>query len=62
MQSTHKIAGSCHTVPGIVGAHGKIGPGLEGVATHSYIAGQLPNQPLNASDGFSTRIRFTPTA
>jgi cytochrome c len=39
--------GSCHTIPGIVGAHGKVGPSLEGITDHSYIAGQLPNQPPN---------------
>jgi cytochrome c len=39
--------GSCHTIPGIVGAHGKVGPSLEGVAGRSYVAGQLPNQPPN---------------
>jgi len=39
--------GSCHTIPGIVGAHGKVGPSLESIASHSYIAGQLPNQPTN---------------
>ena len=39
--------GSCHTIPGVVGAHGKVGPSLEGIAGHSYIAGQLPNQPSN---------------
>jgi cytochrome c len=39
--------GSCHTIPGIVGAHGKVGPSLDGIASHSYIAGQLPNQSSN---------------
>jgi cytochrome c1 len=39
--------GSCHTIPGVVGAHGKVGPSLERVADHNYIAGQLPNQPPN---------------
>jgi cytochrome c2 len=39
--------GSCHTIPGIVGAHGKVGPSLAGIASHSYVAGQLPNQPSN---------------
>jgi cytochrome c2 len=39
--------GSCHTIPGIVGAHGEVGPSLEGIAGQSYIAGQLPNQPSN---------------
>ena len=28
-------------------AHGKVGPSLEGIAGHSYVAGQLPNQPPN---------------
>ena len=39
--------GSCHTIPGIVGAHGKVGPSLEGVASRNYVAGQLLNQPAN---------------
>src|SRR4051812_32571780 len=39
--------GSCHTIPGIIGAHGKVGPSLEGLAGHSYVAGQLPNQLQN---------------
>jgi cytochrome c1 len=39
--------GSCHTIPGIVGAHGKVGPSLVGFASHSYVAGDLPNQPPN---------------
>lgn len=39
--------GSCHTIPGIIGAHGKVGPSLQGIASHSYVAGQLPNQPAN---------------
>jgi cytochrome c1 len=37
--------GSCHTIPGIIGAHGQVGPSLKGIASQSYIAGQLPNQP-----------------
>jgi cytochrome c2 len=39
--------GSCHTIPGIIGAHGKVGPSLEGIASHGYVAGELPNQPAN---------------
>ena len=39
--------GSCHTIPGVVGAHGQVGPSLEGFASRSYVAGDLPNQPLN---------------
>jgi cytochrome c1 len=39
--------GSCHTIPGIIGAHGRVGPSLRSIASQSYIAGQLPNQPPN---------------
>jgi cytochrome c len=39
--------GSCHTIPGVTGAHGEVGPSLEGIAGRSYIAGQLSNQPSN---------------
>src|SRR3954466_14963737 len=39
--------GSCHTIPGIIGAHGRVGPSLEGVGGRNYIAGQLANQPSN---------------
>src|SRR5436305_13213539 len=39
--------GTCHTIPGVVGAHGKVGPTLEGIANRSYIAGHLSNQPPN---------------
>jgi cytochrome c2 len=39
--------GSCHTIPGIVGAHGKVGPSLAGIASRTSVAGQLANQPPN---------------
>jgi cytochrome c2 len=39
--------GSCHTIPGIAGAHGRVGPSLEAFAGRSYVAGDLPNQPSN---------------
>ena len=38
---------SCHTVPGVVGAVGLVGPPLAGIASRSYIAGVLPNAPDN---------------
>jgi cytochrome c2 len=38
---------SCHTVPGVVGADGLVGPPLAGIASRSYIAGVLPNAPAN---------------
>jgi putative membrane protein len=39
--------GSCHDIPGVVGAHGMVGPPLGTVAKRVYIAGVLPNEPDN---------------
>ena len=39
--------GSCHTIPRVPGAEASVGPSLQGIATHAYIAGVLPNQPEN---------------
>ena len=39
--------GSCHTIPGIPGAYGKVGPKLDQMAEQTYIAGMLPNNPDN---------------
>lgn len=38
---------SCHTIPGVVGADGLVGPPLDGIASRSYIGGVLPNAPDN---------------
>lgn len=37
--------GSCHEIPGVVAARGKVGPPLGGIARRVYIAGVLPNTP-----------------
>jgi cytochrome c2 len=37
--------GSCHAIPGIVEAHGMVGPPLEHMASRQYIAGMLRNTP-----------------
>jgi len=39
--------GSCHTIPGIRGARGLVGPPLSDVARRVYIAGVLPNNAEN---------------
>lgn len=39
--------GGCHEIRGIRGAHGLVGPPLNGVGRRSYIAGVLPNTPDN---------------
>jgi cytochrome c2 len=38
---------TCHTIPGVVGADGQVGPPLAGIARRSYIGGVLPNAPTN---------------
>jgi putative membrane protein len=38
---------SCHTIPGVPGAYGLVGPPLGGIASRLYIAGMLPNTPAN---------------
>jgi cytochrome c len=39
--------GTCHEIGGVPGAHGRVGPPLDGVGERSMIAGQLPNTPDN---------------
>lgn len=38
---------SCHVVPGVANAVGKVGPSLRGIARQRIIAGKLPNTPAN---------------
>lgn len=37
--------GSCHVIPGVPGAEGKVGPPLTHFAERSFIAGNLRNEP-----------------
>ena len=37
--------GSCHRIPGVPWARGRVGPSLAGIARRSYVAGRLRNQP-----------------
>jgi cytochrome c len=39
--------GSCHTIPGVSGANGMVGPSLAGIGSRTYVAGSLANQPTN---------------
>jgi cytochrome c2 len=36
---------ACHTIPGIRGSHGAVGPPLAGIVGRMYIAGVLTNTP-----------------
>jgi cytochrome c len=38
---------TCHTIRGVVGADGLVGPPLTGIASRAFIAGVLPNAPDN---------------
>jgi cytochrome c2 len=40
---------SCHTIPGVAGANGLVGPPLAGIASRGYIGGVLVNTPENMS-------------
>jgi len=39
--------GACHTIPGVRGARGLVGPPLADVGRRVYIAGVVPNDPEN---------------
>ena len=41
--------GSCHTIPGVPGAHATVGPPLDQMGERSYIAGIMPNSPTDLS-------------
>lgn len=37
--------GSCHEIPGVRNAHGRVGPPLGGIAERTMLAGRIPNTP-----------------
>jgi cytochrome c len=39
--------GSCHEIPGVSGANGRVGPPLIHMGERTLIAGLLPNTPAN---------------
>ncbi len=39
--------GTCHTIPGVPGATGTVGPELDRLGSQSFLAGQLSNTPDN---------------
>ena len=38
---------ACHTIPGVEGAAGTVGPPLDRIGSRVYLAGQLENNPEN---------------
>ena len=52
--------GACHTIPGIAGAGGLVGPPLTGIAQRVYLAGVLRNSPENMSAWLQDPQQFVP--
>lgn len=52
--------GTCHEIPGVADARGRVGPPLEGVATRVYLGGVLPNTPQNMSAFIRKPQAFAP--
>ena len=39
--------GACHSISGVRGAHGLVGPPLDTIGRRAFIAGRVPNTPDN---------------
>lgn len=52
--------GSCHRIPGILNANGRVGPNLEDLGGQVYIGGQLPNAPEHLAAWIRNPQRFAP--
>jgi cytochrome c2 len=52
--------GTCHTIPGVAGAGGLVGPPLTGIAQRVYLAGVLRNSPENMSAWLQDPQQFVP--
>lgn len=52
--------GGCHTIPGLPGAEGQVGPPLSGLRQRVFIAGVLPNTADNLINWIVTPRRFSP--
>jgi cytochrome c len=42
-----KNCGACHTIPGVRGARGVVGPPLTSFARRGFVGGEVPNTPVN---------------
>ncbi len=50
----------CHTISGVRGADGKVGPSLDDLRSRVFIAGGLPNTPDNLVKWIVTPQSFAP--
>ncbi len=51
---------TCHTIPGVTGAHPLVGPPLAGIGRRQLIAGRLANNPANMVAWIRAPHRFDP--
>jgi cytochrome c2 len=51
---------TCHVIPGVPGAIGKVGPSLASLTQRSYLAGVLPNTPENLEQWVMHPQKFQP--
>jgi putative membrane protein len=51
---------TCHVIPGVRGANGKVGPPLTGVADRVYLAGRVANEPHNMIDWIRNPQKIDP--
>jgi cytochrome c len=52
--------GSCHEIPGVEGATGRVGPSLAGFAGRRFVAGRLDNTPVNVEAWIAHPRRIDP--
>jgi cytochrome c len=52
--------GTCHTIPGVAGAKGNVGPPLDAISKRVYLAGVLPNTPQNMARWIRTPQEIDP--
>jgi cytochrome c1 len=52
--------GACHSIPGVTGARGRVGPPLDAFGQQAMIAGMLPNTPDNLATWIKTPQSVTP--
>ncbi len=51
---------TCHVIPGVPGAVGKVGPSLDSLPQRSYLAGTVPNTPSDLQNWIMHPQHFQP--
>jgi cytochrome c len=52
--------GACHTISGVRGAVGQVGPRLDGLKSQMFVGGVLPNTPQNLVDWIQSPRQANP--